>query len=105
MKCRLLKQLYGRRRAGQQWVNFMADFLEEAGCIRCEPSPHFLYHEERRVAIEVHMDDMHGAGPPKGIDKLHKEVKVKFREWTVMSVGDSYMPLKRESASSGQAVR
>ena len=44
------------------------------------------------------MDDMYGAGPLKGIDKLHKklEVKVKFKEWTVMSVGDTYMHLKRE---------
>ena len=44
------------------------------------------------------MEDMHGAGPPKDIDRLHKKlgVKVKLKEWTVTSDGDTYMHLKSE---------
>ena len=42
IKWLLLKQLYGRRRAGQAWVNFMADNLEEAGCVRCEAALQFF---------------------------------------------------------------
>ena len=36
---RMRKQLYGRRRAGTRWVDFMAERLEEQSFDRCEEAP------------------------------------------------------------------
>ena len=36
---RLRNQLYGRRRAGTRWVDFMAERLEEQSFDRCDTAP------------------------------------------------------------------
>ena len=46
--------MYVRRRAGTQWVHFMAE---------CDAAPQFLANYELDVFIEVQMDDLHGTGP------------------------------------------
>ncbi len=109
IKWGLLKQLYGRRRTGQQWVDFVAAQLARAGFVRCDAAPQFFYHVGWRLAIEVHTDDLHGAGPPPGMQRLTDVLSetVKSTEWSVMISGGSYMHLKRlrELADDHTALR
>jgi hypothetical protein len=94
---KLLKQLPGRRPAGQAWVDHFASTLLGLGFLRCEAAPQFFWCPGRGIAVEVHMDDMHGAGLPEAIESFRNELKplVKFKGGEPKSVGDKYMHLKR----------
>ena len=59
------KQLYGRRRAGTLWVDFMAEHLAEQSFDRCEAAPQFFLNYALHISIGVHMDDLHGIGPKR----------------------------------------
>ncbi len=62
---RLLRQLPGRRAAGQAWTTHFANALtEKAGFERCAELLQFFYHRAHRVGIDVHMDDGHRIGKP-----------------------------------------
>ena len=50
---RLRKQLYGRRRTGTRWEDFMAERLEEQSSDRCDAAPQFFANYELDVFIEV----------------------------------------------------
>ena len=95
---RLRKQLYGRRRAGTRWVDFMAERLEEQSFDRCEAAPQFFVNYALDVSIEVHMDDLHGTGPKQALDVVRTNVSqtIRFKVWTVYEVGLSYEHHKRE---------
>ena len=84
---KLLKQLYGRRRAGTRWVDWMAALLIECNLVRCEVAPQFFMDYERDIFIEVHMDDLHGTGTERAIAALKKELEatVQFK-----ILGDSW---------------
>ena len=59
IKWKLLKQLPGRRPAGQRWVDHLAGILvNELGFTRSSRSPQFYWSQSRQVAMEVHMDDI-----------------------------------------------
>ena len=64
---KLLKQLPGRRQAGQWWVDHCSTVLLSLNFTRCAACPQFFWGASRCIAIEVHMDDMHGAGAPESI--------------------------------------
>ena len=65
---RLRKQLYGRRRAGTRWVDFMPEHLVEQCFDRCEAAPQLFVNYALHVPIEVQMDDLHGIGPKPALD-------------------------------------
>ena len=95
---RLRKQLYGRKRAGTRWVDFMAELLEEQSFDRCDAAPPFFPHCELNVFIEVHMDDLYGTGPRPALDLVQTNFlqEIFFKVWTVNKVGMRYEHLKRE---------
>ena len=63
---KLRNQLYGRRRAGTPWVDFMAECHEVQSFDRCEAAPQSFLNYALDVSVEVHMDDLHGTGPKPG---------------------------------------
>ena len=68
---RLRRQLPGRRAAGQSWVGHVAGIIvNKSGFVPCTTAPQFYWSSERMVALELHMDDIHGAETPSGREKL-----------------------------------
>ena len=95
---RLRKQLYGRRRAGTRWVDFMAEHLAEQSFDRCEAAPQFFVNYALDVSIGVHMDDLHGFGPKLALDlvRINLSQTIRFKVRTVYEMGMRYEHLKRE---------
>ena len=63
----------------------MAERLEEQSFDRCDAAPQFFANYELDVSIEVHMDELHGAGPRLAVDLVHTNLshKIRFKIWTV----------------------
>eukprot|EP00434_Breviolum_minutum_P036168 symbB.v1.2.032038.t1/scaffold3793.1/size50245/2 len=78
---KLKKEWYGRRVAGTRWVEFIAEIVVGEGFQRCSVAPWFFHHPGKRIAMEIHMDDMYGCGPRGEIEEflkaVHKKVKMK----------------------------
>ena len=53
---RLRKQLYGPRRAGTRWVDFMAERIDEQRFDRCDAAPQLFANVELVGFIGVHME-------------------------------------------------
>ena len=82
IKWKLLKQLPGRRPAGQRWVDHLAGILvNELGFTRSSRSPQFYWSQSRQVATEVHMDDFHGCCLDESLEPFRMELaeKIRFR--------------------------
>ena len=97
IKWKLLKQLPGRRPAGQRWVDHLAGILvNELGFTRSSRSPQFYWSRSRQVAMEVHMDDFHGCCLDESLEPFRMELaeKIRFRGEET-SVGLAYEHLKR----------
>ena len=97
IKWKLLKQLPGRRPAGQRWVDHLAGILlNEVGFTRSSRSPQFYWSRSRQVAMEVHMDDFHGCCLDESLESFRMELaeKIRFRGEET-SVGLAYEHLKR----------
>ena len=97
IKWKLLKQLPGRRLAGQRWVDHLAGILvNELGFTRSSRSPQFYWSQSRQVAMEVHMDDFHGCCLDESLEPFRMELgeKIRFRGEET-SVGLAYEHLKR----------
>ncbi len=72
---RLRKQLPGRRTAGQRWVDLSAALLtDEVRMIRLVECPCFI-QSLGGVVIELHMDDVHGAGPLEAGCKIIEQLQ------------------------------
>ena len=78
---RLSKQLYGRRRTGTRWVDFMAERLEEQSFDRCDAAPHFFSDYELDVFMEVHTDDLQliRFGPVLDLTRANFSQKIRFK--------------------------
>ena len=79
---RLRYQLPGRRAAGQSWVEHVAGILvNKVGCERCTTSPQFYWSAVRLVALELHMDDIHGAATPSEREQFTRDLsrEIEFR--------------------------
>ena len=61
----LKKMLPGQRTGGAAWIATAKSRLETRGYERNQASPQFYFHREKRVLLELHMDDIHGVGPSK----------------------------------------
>ena len=95
---RLRKQLYGRRRGGTRWVDFMAERLEEQSFDRCEAALLFFVNYSLDVSVEVHMDDLHGTGPKPALDLVRTNFSqtIRFKVWTVYEIETRYEHLTCE---------
>ena len=77
--CRLRRQLPGRRAAGQSWVEHVAGILvNKLGFVRCTTAPQFYWSSERMVALELHMDGIHGAATASGREKFVKDLALEI---------------------------
>ena len=94
---KLKKQIYGRRRAGQAWVNHFAAILESLGLRRCAIAPQFFSDSSRGIYVEVHMDDLHGTAPEGVAQELLKAIgeQVAVKTYGPTRPGDKYVHLKR----------
>ena len=97
IKRRLRKQLYGRRKAAQLWMQHMAGVLVELGFNQCEAAPQFFYAPVRNIALELHMDDIHGCGSKPDVEQFLTELATKIRlKHDIMEAdGREYQHLKR----------
>ena len=95
---RMKKVLYGRRVAGQRWVDHLAGLLEGEGLTRVAAAPQFFCDPSRKLFLETHMDDGHGCGPIKLSKELCERLneKVSLKVQGPHSVGSVYSHLKRE---------
>ena len=95
---RMRKQLYGRRRAGTCWVDFLAERVEEQSVDRCEAAPQFFVNYALDVSMWVHVDDLRGTGPKPPLDLVRANISqtIRFKVWTVYEMGTRYEHLKRE---------
>ena len=75
----MLKLLYGRRKAAENWVTFIARILvEELYFDQCELVPTYFFHRTHFVYIELHMDDFHGEGPVESCTGALEELRQLF---------------------------
>ena len=98
----LRKTLPGQRTGGAAWIATARGRLENRGYERNAASPQFYLHRERRVVIELHVDDVHGVGPRAAaageLEALRETFDLKATD--VISEG-RYAHLKRERLKSG----
>ena len=96
MMWKLNTEWYGRRVAGQKFVEWFAKILEEQGCKRSTVAPWFFYHPSWDISLEMHMDDLYGCGPEgnvkKFLESIHQQVKMKSE---IHGPGDEFTHLKR----------
>jgi len=98
---RMLKTLYGRRSAPQQWTDFLAEKLTtHCGLTQYMPIPVYFRKDKAALSLEVHMDDGHGIGTEKEIgdfiDELSKHVLIKWTGPHRASGNSQYSHLHRE---------
>jgi len=70
---RMLKTLYGRRCAAQEWTNYLADVLQrQCGFEQYAAVPVFFRKPQSSLVLEVHMDDGHGVGGQREVEDFLK---------------------------------
>ena len=95
---RLRRQLPGRRAASHSWVEHVAGILvSKLGFERCTTAPQFQWSSERSVALELHMDDIHGAATPSGRAQFFKDLarEINFKGGNGCETEKPYEYLKR----------
>ena len=106
VKWQLLKQLPGRRKAAQAWVEFVAEVLLRRGFTRCVSMPCFFMHVETKVCLEVHMDDFHVTGPwevaANTMEALKDEIDLKIQG--PFGPGSKYQHLKRRRTRTDEGM-
>ena len=95
---RLRKQLPGRRKAPQAWIDFIADTLVgKRSYVRCTEMPCFFRNPDTEVCLEVHMDDIHATGPDEHLYSALEDLKsdVMLKVEGPFGPGDEYTHLQR----------
>ena len=60
---RLRKQLHGRRKAPQEWLEHAAGVLKQEGFRQCAEMPCFFHHSSKDVTVELHRTTSTRRGP------------------------------------------
>ena len=81
---RLRKQVYGRRRAGTRWVDFVAERFAGKSFDRSDAAPQFFATYELDVFIDVHMDDLRSA---LDLVQTNFSQKIRFKFWNNVQSG------------------
>eukprot|EP00435_Cladocopium_sp_Y103_P027470 s353_g6.t1 len=95
---KLLKEWYGRRKAGQSFVEWAAGHLKDIDFQRNIAAPWLFFNSSLGVLVEVHMDDFFATGPTKGLEKFDVEIRKRIKMKTVihpMRPGEEFSHLKR----------
>ena len=78
---KLEKEWYGRRKAGQSFVEWAAGKVVKIGLNRNAAAPWLFHDPVKDILMEVHMDDFYATGPEKALreleEKLHSMIKLK----------------------------
>jgi hypothetical protein len=106
VRWRLRKQLAGRRKAPQKWLDFASSVLDRHDWQRCVAIPYLFRHPATSSVMEVHMDDFHATGPPEFLPELFEDLKSEFLLKTEgpFGVGDTYTHLKRVRTRTSEGV-
>ncbi|OLQ03440.1 Retrovirus-related Pol polyprotein from transposon TNT 1-94 [Symbiodinium microadriaticum] len=102
---KLKKEWYGRRVAGQKFVDWAAKQSASEGFERSVVAPWFFHHGPKDISMEVHMDDFHGTGPEKESIEFLEALSLKMvMKYKIHRVGDSYEHLRRLRTISHQGM-
>jgi len=93
---RLLKQLPGRRAAGNRWMKHVTIQFATLSLEKFPALPNFYKKEGTRVVIDTHMDDFHGMGKKSEVEALLPEMRkvLKLKASDCIITG-KYVHLKR----------
>jgi hypothetical protein len=102
----LKKQLYGRRKAAQKFVDTVAAIMVKLRFSRCEIMPCYFFNEHRDVSCEIHMDDFYATGPQEQVDEFLEELKAEMsiKVSGPFGVGDRYRHLKRDRIITDEGI-
>ena len=94
---KLRKMLPGQRIAGAGWIATARTRLEAKQYENNAALPQFYYDRQRKILLELHMDDIHGTGPIETLKEAIAELRDTFdlKASDVITVG-RYSHLKRE---------
>ena len=95
---KLKKEWYGRRIAGQAFVEWTAGHLKDLAFERNPAAPWLFFNSGSGVVVEVHMDDIYATGPYKALIKFEKELhgRIKMKSQIHMQKpGEKFTHLKR----------
>ena len=94
----LHKMLPGQRTGGAAWIATARSRIEALGYDRNLACPQFYYHREKKVLLELHMDDIHGVGASQHAAKEQLEaLRATFDlKGSDVIVQGRYAHLKRE---------
>eukprot|EP00435_Cladocopium_sp_Y103_P020520 s28_g5.t1 len=95
---RLKVEWYGRRIAGQSFVEWAASHLSAEDFKRCLAAPWLFFNSTTGVVMEVHMDDFYATGPLHHLQALEVALKKRIKMKTVihpMEEGVQFSHLKR----------
>ena len=68
---RMLKQIYGRRKATRKFADHMSAILvNECGLEQSKAAPHLYRCLRRGIVYEMHVDDYHATGPRQALEDL-----------------------------------
>ena len=73
------KEWYGRRIAGQCFVERAAGRVKELGFTRNVAAPWLFHDTTKGILMEVHMDDFFATGPQKSLVELEKELRLRVK--------------------------
>jgi hypothetical protein len=94
---KLKRMLPGQRVAGAGWIATARKRLEGRNYENCPGLPQFYLDRQRKVLLELHMDDIHGTGPTEVLKAAIEEMRTTFdlKATEVITAG-RYSHLKRE---------
>ena len=95
---KLLRQLYGRRKASKKFSEYVANIMRDIGMVQCEFLPQFYFHSEKKVYVELHHDDSHITADPNQLiwfrDNTNLNLMIKAS--VPIGIGHRYAHLKRQ---------
>lgn len=89
---------YGRRIAGQSFVEWAAGHLKDLKFARCKAAPWLFHNATSGIVMEVHMDDFYATGPLGSLKKLEQDLKKRIKMKTVihpLANGETFTHLKK----------
>ena len=95
---KLKKEWYGRRIAGQCFVEWAAGHLKDLGFSRNPAAPWLFHNSSKGILMEVHMDDFFATGPQRSLEELEKELHKRIRmksQIHPLIEGEKFTHLKR----------
>ena len=95
---KLKKEWYGRRVAGQAFVEWTAGHLKDLKFERNPAAPWLFFNANSGVVVEVHMDDIFATGPYKALVGFEKELRGRIKmksQIHMQKPGEKFTRLKR----------